>query len=244
MHRRPTAPLPLLVALAVLGVLQALALVVTQARSTAETAAPHRPALLLVVDQGDLVAKAFVAPTTTVPPTTTTTLAPPITPTTAPSAPPTTAVATGTAPSAVPASAPGPSPSPPPPAPAAPVANSRDEERALELVNRERADAGLGPLQISQGARSVARAWSAHMVSTGLHHNPDLTGDLERAGVTGWRIAGENVGRGGDIGQIHAAFMASRTHRDNILKGAYSHVGIGVVRSGSTVWITMDFVGY
>jgi len=241
MPRRPDAPLPLLLALAVLGVLQALALVVTQWTGPAESAAPDRPALLLVVDQGDLLAEAFVAPTTTVPPTTTTPLAPPITPTTAPSAPPTTVGATGTAPPAVPALASAPSP---PPAAAPPAASSRDEERALELVNRERAGAGLAPLQISQGARSVARAWSTHMASTGLDHNPDLTGDLERAGVTDWRTAGENVGRGGDIDQIHAAFMASSSHRANILKGAYSHVGIGVVRSGSTVWITVNFVGY
>ncbi len=126
----------------------------------------------------------------------------------------------------------------------APVASTGDEGRALELVNRERANAGLGPLQLSDGARSVARTWSAFMASQGLDHNPDLSGDLARAGITTWRNIGENVGYGNDVGQIHAAFMASRSHRANILKAAYSHVGIGTARSNGVLWITMDFVGY
>lgn len=81
------------------------------------------------------------------------------------------------------------------------------------------------------------------MAGTGLAHNPDLGGDLARAGVTSWSTIGENVGYGGSVDQIHGMFMGSAGHRANILKGAYSHVGIGVVRSGGTVWITLDFVG-
>ena len=125
-----------------------------------------------------------------------------------------------------------------------PAATSSEEGRALELINRERANVGLGPLQLDDGARAVARSWSAQMASSGLAHNPDLVGDLERAGVIDWRTIGENVGHGSDVDQVHGAFMASRTHRANMLQGAYSHVGIGIVRGGGTLWITMDFVGY
>jgi len=82
------------------------------------------------------------------------------------------------------------------------------------------------------------------MAGHGLSHNPNLSADLGRAGVTGWRAIGENVGYNGSVDRAHAAFMASQGHRDNILNAGYSHVGIGVVRSGSTVWITMNFVGY
>jgi uncharacterized protein YkwD len=38
--------------------------------------------------------------------------------------------------------------------------------------------------------------------------------------------------------------MQSSGHRANILAAGYSQVGIGVVRSGGTVWVTMDFVGF
>jgi uncharacterized protein YkwD len=82
------------------------------------------------------------------------------------------------------------------------------------------------------------------MAGSGLGHNPDLGGDLERAGITSWRSCGENVGYGGDVNQVHAAFMASASHRANILNPAYSQVGIGVVHSGERVWVTIDFVGF
>ena len=114
----------------------------------------------------------------------------------------------------------------------------------MQLVNRERAQAGLGPLQVSSGAQSVARSWSGHMSRSGLGHNPDVGGALTRAGVTTWRSWGENVGYAGSVDQVHGMLMQSAGHRANILAPGYSQVGIGVVRSGGTVWVTMDFVGF
>jgi uncharacterized protein YkwD len=82
------------------------------------------------------------------------------------------------------------------------------------------------------------------MSGSGLAHNPDLDGDLQRAGVTGWTSYGENVGYGGSVDQVHALFMGSSGHRANILNPSYSRAGIGVVHSGGKVWVTIDFVGY
>jgi len=82
------------------------------------------------------------------------------------------------------------------------------------------------------------------MAGHGLAHNPDLSGDLARAGITGWTSIGENVGYGSSVDQVHQSFMGSSGHRANILKASYSHVGIGVVASGGTAWVTLDFVGY
>jgi uncharacterized protein YkwD len=165
--------------------------------------------------------------TTTAPPTTTTST------TTPPPAP---------APRVVTARRAAPAPAPPPPPPPAPSIS--DEGRALQLVNGERSKRGLAPLQLSAGARSVARAWSSHMAASGLAHNPDLAGDLRRAGVTGWSSYGENVGYSTSVDGVHALFMGSGGHRQNILSTSFTHVGIGVVRAGGKVWVTMDFVGY
>jgi len=82
------------------------------------------------------------------------------------------------------------------------------------------------------------------MAGSGLAHNPDLAGDLHRAGVSGWTSCAENVGYGSSVDQVHKLFMGSSGHRANILNASYSQVGIGVVRSGGTVWVTIDFVGY
>ena len=181
-------------------------------------------------------------PPTTAPPTTTTTTAPPPPPTTDPPPPP---IVPARRPAPTPAPrrpppAPAPAPAPPPP----PAPNASDEARALQLVNSERAKLGVAPLQVSSGATSVARAWSAHMSQSGMAHNPDVGGDLGRAGVTGWTSWAENVGHGGSIDRLHTMFMQSAGHRANIVAPRYSHVGIGVVHSGGTVWVTMDFVGF
>ncbi len=163
--------------------------------------------------------------------------------------PPTTTTTTITTTTTVLAVEPAPPPPPttaaPPPAPPPPPERHVDaamEARAVQLVNDERARAGLAPLQLSAGARSVGRGWSDQMATAGLGHNPDLGGDLDRAGV-GWRTIGENVGYGGSVDQIQSMFMASAGHRANILSADYTAVGIGVVVSGDVVWLTMDFVG-
>ncbi len=82
------------------------------------------------------------------------------------------------------------------------------------------------------------------MSGSGLAHNPDVGGALRRAGVTGWTSWAENVGYGGSVEQVHSLFMGSSGHRTNILNPTYSQVGIGVVRAGGRVWVTIDFVGY
>lgn len=175
-------------------------------------------------------------PTTTTTSTTTTTTAPPPPPTTVAPAPP---APSPPAPAVAAAAAPAPPPPPPPPPP---VANGGDEARALQLVNQARAAQGLPALRVSGGAQGVARAWSGHMAGAGLSHNPDLGGDLSRAGVA-WRAIAENVGYGGSVDAVHGMFMGSSGHRNNILNPAYSQIGVGVVRQGGTVWVTLVFVG-
>lgn len=127
---------------------------------------------------------------------------------------------------------------------AAQEASATVESQVLSRINAERARAGVGPLQLSAGASSVADGWSGHMAGTGtLAHNPDLGGALSRAGVAWSRIA-ENVGystRGAD--DVVSQFMGSSFHRGNILSTRYRDVGIGVVDAGGRSWVTLDFVG-
>lgn len=118
------------------------------------------------------------------------------------------------------------------------------EARALQLLNSERQRNGLPALALNGGARSVARSWSSYMATHSLGHNPNLARDLERAGVTGWRTIKENVGYGSSADEIHSMLMSSGGHRNIMLSSEVSEVGIGVVSSGGTLWLTMDFIGY
>lgn len=58
-----------------------------------------------------------------------------------------------------------------------------------------------------------------------------------------WSVGGENVGVGASMKSLHLAFMDSRPHRRNVLYRHYRYVGIGTVRSGGRMWVTVLFMG-
>jgi len=120
------------------------------------------------------------------------------------------------------------------------------ESQALYLLNAERARAGAPPLRLSAGASNVAEGWAATMARDNrLAHNPDLRGALAANGVTGWRIAGENVGySSAGVEDVHNRFMTSPSHRANILSSGFQEVGVGVVESGGRTWVSLVFVGW
>lgn len=127
------------------------------------------------------------------------------------------------------------------PARAALAADARTEARIeaqfVSLLNRERVDRGLAPVQVSAELTKVARAHTAKMVTTRrLHHNPDLA-----RSVTNWRKLGENVGRGARATSVHEAFMRSAAHRRNVLDRDWRQVGVGVDVRDGVIWITQVY---
>jgi uncharacterized protein YkwD len=58
-----------------------------------------------------------------------------------------------------------------------------------------------------------------------------------------WSVGGENVGVGSSMQSLHRAFMDSPPHRRNILYRAYRYIGIGAVKSGGRMWVTVLFMG-
>ncbi|MCA1711866.1 MAG: CAP domain-containing protein, partial [Actinobacteria bacterium] len=122
---------------------------------------------------------------------------------------------------------------------AAPAAADAGMEATLTAnVNAARAAAGLPSLSVSGDLVAVARAHSAEMAAAGsLYHNPNLASE-----VTGWSSLGENVGVSPSIASVFDAFMASPSHRENILRSVYTQTGVGVVVDGSgRVWVTQVF---
>lgn len=125
---------------------------------------------------------------------------------------------------------------------AAPVVRaSIPESEFVALLNAERSAQGLSALAWNPGAAAVAGEWSAAMAASGsLGHNPHL-GQQLRDRASDWQRFGENVGTGADAASIHAAFMASAVHRDNIL-GDYNQVGVGTASADGVLWVTVDFL--
>ena len=95
-------------------------------------------------------------------------------------------------------------------------------------TNASRADAGLPGYAYMRDLSLVALGQAQRMADAGqIYHNPNLSTE-----VSGWRKSGENVGVGADPDQIHQAFMASPSHRANILSSTFTELGIATVVGG------------
>lgn len=158
---------------------------------------------------------AAAAPATTPAPTTTTTAPPP------PTAPPTT---TTTAPPA-----------------SEPFYDHAYASSLLSLANGSRTARGLASLTWSDTLASAARSAAVRMADAGaLVHRADLQSLLGP-----FSTLGENIGRGyAEPSAIHAAWMASGSHRDNLLAPSFTQVGIAVwVDASGQPWVSQVFGG-
>lgn len=110
------------------------------------------------------------------------------------------------------------------------------EARMLALLNQERAEAGLPPLQADPALATVARAHSRDMFARGFfsHVTPEGRGPFERMRAGGVRFltAGENLALAQTLTMAHEGLMESPGHRANILRPAFGRVGIGVLDGG------------
>jgi len=110
------------------------------------------------------------------------------------------------------------------------------EAQMLEMVNRERAAAGLKPLAPDPLLTEVARAHSSDMFARGYfaHVTPEGLSPFDRmaaAHVT-FRIAGENLALAPTVKLAHTGLMNSPGHRANILRPEFGRVGIGIMDGG------------
>lgn len=117
------------------------------------------------------------------------------------------------------------------------AAETDQEHELARLINDERRASGLPELQLQSQLTTIAREWSAQMAQDNeLYHRPDLGTRVQGD----WTGLAENVGYGGSISRLHTAFMESSGHAKNV-RGNYDQVGIGVVVSGSRIWVTVNF---
>lgn len=132
---------------------------------------------------------------------------------------------------------PKPQPQPQPVPDPAPVSGlNADEQQMLQLVNKERASAGLDPLTINPDLVRLARMKAQDMIDRGyFDHNSPTYGspfDMMRANGIRYSYAGENLAGAPTVQSAHSNLMNSPGHRANILNANFSKVGIGVVSGG------------
>jgi hypothetical protein len=107
-------------------------------------------------------------------------------------------------------------------------------QQTIEQTNSQRASQGLPPLQANAQLTQAAIAKANHMFANNYwaHVAPDGTTPwvfIKNSGY-GYAVAGENLARDFDTtGSMLSAWMASPTHKDNIMHQKYAEIGVGVV---------------
>lgn len=119
------------------------------------------------------------------------------------------------------------------------VSVSPEEVGFLDRINQVRASVGAQRLALSSDLTVLAKQHAQTMANQGaiFHRSP-----LDAGAPSVWLRLGENVGRGGGVDVLHNAFIASPAHHANIVNGAFNYVGLGVVDSGGTLYVTQIFM--
>jgi len=121
----------------------------------------------------------------------------------------------------------------------APVDTGAAASEFVAHINDLRASQGLVPLEVSSALTSIAADWTQSMASSGvLSHRTNLG----QVAPSSWTHLGENVGYGSEVASLHDAFVASPGHYANLVNPAFRYIGVAVVMSGSTMWVTENFM--
>ena len=121
------------------------------------------------------------------------------------------------------------------------------EQKALNLLNADRAANGLAPLTLDPELSRIARIKSQDMKDNRYfaHTSPtygNASAMLNHFGYS-YKGVGENIAHHSTVEKSQAAFMSSQGHRRNILGSQWEKVGIGVCYDDQGfVYVTQLFV--
>lgn len=124
-------------------------------------------------------------------------------------------------------------------------------EKIIELTNQKRAEAGIPALSYNSKLAEAARKKGEHMLQYDYwaHVAPDGTEPWDFFINEGYkyRYAGENLARDfSNPSDVIEAWMASPSHRENILSEKYTEIGVAVVEGsigGVDTTIIVQFFG-
>jgi len=125
---------------------------------------------------------------------------------------------------------------------------TNEQRKMLELVNNERAKAGMKPLTFDAELARVANFKAQDMVERNYfsHTSPTYGSPFDMMKNFGikYSYAGENLAGYSTVEAAHNGLMNSEGHRKNILNTNYNYIGIGVAKSPKYGYIFVQmFVG-
>jgi uncharacterized protein YkwD len=113
---------------------------------------------------------------------------------------------------------------------------SEPEQKLLEWTNKVRAEHKLPALKLNATLLKVARGHAANMARQGkMSHVLDGKNPTQRIRAAGYVYTsiGEIIGMsdGLQLETVEKAWMASKPHRENLLKERYREIGIGIAHN-------------
>lgn len=132
------------------------------------------------------------------------------------------------------------------------IAVNAERMRVFNLINSERRKRGEKPLMWDDELGAMASHHSQGMARDNFFDHTDpkglnVTGRAKALGINGWKAMAENIAYNSgyeDAGGFAAErWMTSPRHRANILRGNFTHTGIGVAQSNDgRIYFTQVFV--
>lgn len=130
-------------------------------------------------------------------------------------------------------------------------ATSMSADRIIQLANEERAKQGLQQVKSNAYLTSAAHAKANDMFEKQYwdHFGPNGESPWDFIKGAGYKYvyAGENLGKGFTTSEgVHQAWMASPTHKENILSANYNDIGIAIVTGelqGETLILVVQMFG-
>ncbi|MBQ8992014.1 CAP domain-containing protein [Candidatus Saccharibacteria bacterium] len=116
------------------------------------------------------------------------------------------------------------------------------KREVLALVNQERAQNGLGALSWGSSCEAAAQTRAVEIISSYSHTRPDGSSWSTACAIPSYGgTTGENLAAGNTTtspASVVATWMASETHRANILNGTFTNLAVGFVFDPSTPYRT------
>lgn len=124
------------------------------------------------------------------------------------------------------------------------ISQSEYVNEVLRLVNKYRAENGLGALTLDSALCSAADVRAKEIKTAFSHTRPDGSSCftvLSQLGIN-YGGAGENIAYGqSSPEEVMTAWMNSDGHRANILNSSFTKLGVGVYSSGGTLYWAQMF---
>lgn len=121
-------------------------------------------------------------------------------------------------------------------------------ELVLKLINEAREKAGVSPLKLGATLPKIAELKADDMVNASYFaHTSKTYGTpfkmMENYGIS-YNSAGENIAGNPNIEAAVKSWLASDTHKQNLLSSSYEYIGIGIAKSPTYGYIIVAmFVG-